>query len=318
MIRSAATVREPTSRPQEFHVVRAAGPAPSTCYLPPRFLEPLLLHFVKNMLAPAVDGPLLMLIQGPAGEGKTMQTLATCSTFGIDLVILPGFALSGEQEREPVEILRRAYLEASALRQVARRSVMLLIEDLDTSVAAVLPDRRYSMNSQLLSGALMALTQDPYHLGEVVTERVPMLATGNDLTSLYGPLMRHGRATIIDWVPTREDKVEVARHLFRDYLPPEELDRVDLLVEHFSGGEVNLPIAFYEVLRNSVFDDAILEAIRRTKGINLPLIHRELEASQPGLTIERLVALGERLRAGAARKFLGNPEALRQDADVIG
>ena len=106
----------------------------------------------------------------------------------------PEYALSGEQEREPVEVLRRAYIEGATIRQVAKRHVMLLIEDLDTSIAAMLPDRRYSVNSQLLNGALMSLTQDPYHLGEIVTERVPMLATGNDLTSLYGPLMRHGRA----------------------------------------------------------------------------------------------------------------------------
>lgn len=305
MIRTAATVREPQSRPQEFHVVRATGAAVSDPYVPPRFSEQLVLHFVKNMLAPTIEPPLLLLIQGPAGEGKTMQTLVTCARLGVDLVILPGYALSGEQEREPVDVLRRAYLEGSAIRQVAKRPVMLLIEDLDTSIAAMLPDRRYSVNSQLLNGALMSLTQDPYHLGEIVTERVPMLATGNDLTSLYGPLMRHGRATIIDWVPTREDKVEVVRNLLRGCLADEEIEGVERLVDHFSGGEVNLPVAFYEVLRNSIFDDLILDVIRQTNGIHLPEIYRALESSRPMLKIDDFIALGERLRAAAPRRFLG-------------
>jgi AAA+ superfamily predicted ATPase len=306
VIRSSATVREPQARPQEFHVVPANTAKPPGIYIPPRFSEPLILHFVKNILAPTLEAPVLMLIQGPAGEGKTMQTLVTCARYGVDLIILPGYALSGEQEREPVEILRRAYLEGSAMRQVARRPVMLLIEDLDTSVAAVLPDRRYSMNSQLLSGALMALTQDPYHLGEVVTERVPIIATGNDLTSLYGPLMRHGRATIIDWVPTREDKVEIVRHLFRDNLAEVQRDEVERLVDHFSGPELNLPIAFYEVLRNSVFDDVILETIRSVEHISLPDIYRALESAQLTVTIDDLMAIGERLRLAAARRFLSS------------
>jgi len=305
MIRTAATVREPQARPQEFHVVRATGAAGSGPFVPPRFSEQLVLHFVKNMLAPTIEPPLLLLIQGPAGEGKTMQTLVTCGRLGVDLVVLPGYALSGEQEREPVDVLRRAYLEGSAIRQVAKRPVMLLIEDLDTSIAAMLPDRRYSVNSQLLNGALMSLTQDPYHLGEIVTERVPMLATGNDLTSLYGPLMRHGRATIIDWVPTREDKVEVVRNLLRGCLADEEIAGVERLVDHFSGGEVNLPVAFYEVLRNSIFDELILDVIRRTNGIHLPEVYRALESSRPTLTIEALIGLGERLRAAAPRRFLG-------------
>src|SRR4030095_9958725 len=118
-----------------------------------------------------------------------------------------------------------------------------------------------------------------------------------DLTSLYGPLMRHGRATIMDWVPTREDKIEVVRSLLRDCLADTETGGIERLVDHFSGGEPNLPIAFYGVLRNSVFDDLILDVIRRTNGIHLPEVYRSLEASRPVLTIEALIELGERLRA---------------------
>ena len=215
----------------------------------------------------------------------------------------PEYALSGEQEREPVEVLRRAYIEGATIRQVAKRHVMLLIEDLDTSIAAMLPDRRYSVNSQLLNGALMSLTQDPYHLGEIVTERVPMLATGNDLTSLYGPLRRHGRATIIDWVPTREDKIEVVRHLLRGFLSDQEVARIDRLVDHFST-EINQPIAFYEVLRNSIFDEAILDVIRRSEEIHFPDVFRVLNSSRPALTIEALIALGEQLQRRGPGKFL--------------
>lgn len=285
--------------------MRATSDPTNNLFVPPRFREQLLLHFVKNMMAPTIEAPLLLLIQGPAGEGKTMQTMVTCARHGIDLIVLPGFALSGEQEREPVDVLRRAYLEASSMRQVAKRAVMLMIEDLDTSIAAMLPDRRYSVNSQLLNGALMSLTQDPYHLGEVTTERVPMLATGNDLTSLYGPLMRHGRATIIDWVPTREDKIEVVRHLLGGYLAAGEGEGIERLVDRFSGGEVNLPIAFYEVLRNSMFDDLILDVIRRTDKIQLNEVYRALESSRPGLTIDALIEKGECLKAAAPKRFLG-------------
>ena len=311
MFRSAATVHEPRTGPDEFLVIRAARAAKPDSYVPRRFEDALTLHFVKNMLAPQVGAPLLLLIQGPAGEGKSVQTVEVCARLGVDLVVIPGFALSGEHEKEPVDILRRAYIEASTIRQVSRRPVMLLIEDLDTSVASVAPGGERTMNSQLVTGALMSLTQDPYHFGEVVTDRVPMLATGNDLTNLYGPLMRHGRATIIDWVPETQERVQVVRHIFKNDLSEGELARVELLVEHFSRPEEVAPIAFYEVLRNAIFDDAIVEAIHSAGGISWPNISRTIDTVRPRLTVEQLIALGEQVRSATPRRFLSGSSALK-------
>src|SRR4051794_16662372 len=117
MFRSAATVHEPRTGPEEFLVVRAAGATHPDSYVPPRFADALTLHFIKNTLTPQIGAPLLPLTQGPAGEGKTVQTLEICGRLGIDLVVIPGFTLSGEHEKEPVSILRRAYIEASTIRQ---------------------------------------------------------------------------------------------------------------------------------------------------------------------------------------------------------
>ena len=83
----------------------------------------------------------------------------------------------------------------------------------------------------------------------------------------------------------------------------QEVARIDGLVDHFST-EINQPIAFYEVLRNSIFDEAILDVIRRSEEIHFPDVFRVLNSSRPALTTEALIALGEQLQRRGPGKFL--------------
>jgi hypothetical protein len=45
--------------------------------------------------------------------------------------------------------------------------------------------------------------------------RVPIIATGNDFSTLYAPLIRDGRMDKFYWAPTFEDRVGVACGIFK-------------------------------------------------------------------------------------------------------
>src|SRR5207244_12544331 len=117
----------------------------------------------------------------------------------------------------------------------------------------------------------------------LVTKRGPVFEYGNKRIGIYGPVKSNGRGTIIDWVPTHEDKTEIIRTMFRGYLAESEQARIEVLVDRFSGGEFNLPIAFYEVLRNSIFDDIIIDTIRGSDRLPWPEISRAVESTRPVL-----------------------------------
>ena len=45
---------------------------------------------------------------------------------------------------------------------------------------------------------------------------MPIIITGNDLSTLYAPLLRDGRMTKFLWQPEREDLLEMMHTLYRD------------------------------------------------------------------------------------------------------
>jgi hypothetical protein len=80
-----------------------------------------------------------------------------------------------------------------------------------------------TVNNQIVMGTLMNLADHPTRcsVGESWREdktlrRVPIIITGNDLSTLYAPLLRDGRMTKFLWEPEREDLLEMMYTLYRD------------------------------------------------------------------------------------------------------
>ena len=66
--------------------------------------------------------------------------------------------------------------------------------------------------------------------------RVPIIVTGNDFSTLYAPLIRDGRMEKFYWAPTREDRIGVAKGIFRlDGIKDEEVVK---LVDTFPGQSI--------------------------------------------------------------------------------
>ncbi len=116
-----------------------------------------------------------------------------------------------------------------------------------------------TVNNQIVMGTLMNLCDHPERasVGEQWREdktlrRVPIIITGNDLSTLYAPLLRDGRMEKFMWEPNRDDIVEMVSALYRD----DGLSREDVttLVDAFP----EQPLDFFGALRARRYDDTIL------------------------------------------------------------
>jgi SpoVK/Ycf46/Vps4 family AAA+-type ATPase len=282
------SVLEPTLQPR------------SNFYLPDEFSSKVILHIVKNNLS-KLRPPLILAIQGPKGEGKSEQTRELCSRLGVVVVALSGSSISGIHEKEPVLIIREAYIHASSIHLASNKLSVLLIDDLDTSVASIQEDRRYTVNSQLVSGALMSMADDPVNIGEKQVKRVPIIVTGNDFTHLYEPLTRHGRVVFFDWKPDLTVKTEIVKNIFDGHIPSDELQNLRKFVQYFG----NEPIAFYHELRNDLYDPIILKTISSEGRIDLSELERATASNQLNTNLQTLFKLGEQKKNGKPRRFIG-------------
>ncbi|MBI4871216.1 MAG: AAA family ATPase [Candidatus Riflebacteria bacterium] len=148
-------------------------------------------------------------------------------------------------------VLLDAYRFAAA--QQTPRCV-LLIDDLDTGLAAMRDNTTYTVNSQLLQGTLMNLCDDPWHVGGKTGNRVPVVVTGNDFSALYSPVTRFGRMSVFTWEPTLADRLHIVRRTFPEAeLSDAQARALASLETGFNGFRRAVPVAFFGILRSHVF-----------------------------------------------------------------
>lgn len=235
------------------------------------FFKEVILHIVKNKIS-TIKSPLILSIQGKRGEGKTSHILEICNNIDIVVILVHGSIINGDHEGEPVNIITDAYFEASEITNQGQQCV-ILFDDIDTSVASVSEDREYTVNSQLVNGIFMSLANDPYHIGERETNRIPIFFTGNNLTNLYSPLRRTGRMRIFSWTPDKLVKIKIINNIFQDLISDEEQQCFIKIIERY----IEQPISFFVDLKNNLYDNLILDIISQQNNIiNFKSIEKEL------------------------------------------
>jgi hypothetical protein len=103
-------------------------------YVPPRFLDAVSLHLVKNVLAESgqLKGvPLILGIWGAKGCGKSFQTELVCKAMGVQPVIMSAGELEDEYAGQPGKRLRERYRTASSTIKNSGIMSCLIINDLD-------------------------------------------------------------------------------------------------------------------------------------------------------------------------------------------
>lgn len=272
-------------------------------YIPDRFKQVVALHILKNNLKRIeVKVPLLLGIYGPTGEGKTVQCESILKNMGVKSFLISGGQLDSDIAGQSAQLVRSTYIEASMrVRRGECSLAAVLINDIDTGLGSVGGDSKHTMNQLTVFADLMHLVDYPTSVEGKDTLRIPIILTGNDFTKLYEPLVRAGRMTAFEWMPTLEERARIISSIFPELSEDEcnglitELSQ-DILAKK-SGRRQILSIAFFSHLRANLLDEDLWNEVEKfglEKTVDTILTGNEPDLSF-GINYERVLKKGKEL-----------------------
>lgn len=270
-------------------------------YIAPRFLEKLSVHITKNYLdLPNVKVPLILGIHGRKGEGKSFQCELVFERMGINVVHMSAGELESPDAGDPARLIRLRYREAAELVKVRGKMAVLMINDIDAGAGRVDQYTQYTVNTQLVNGTLMNIADNPTNVqlpGAYDSEpiqRIPIIVTGNDFSTLYAPLIRDGRMDKFYWEPDRADRIGIVSGIFQvDQVAQQD---IAALVDTFP----NQAIDFYGALRSRLYDEQVhnLIAAVGVENISLRVVNSKEpppEFRKPDFSLPHLIEVGQQM-----------------------
>jgi ribulose bisphosphate carboxylase small subunit len=269
-------------------------------YIAPRFLEKLAVHITKNFLPlPDVRIPLILGVHGRKGEGKTFQCELVYERMGIEVVHISGGELESPDAGDPARLIRLRYREAAELVRVRGKMAVLMINDIDAGAGRFDAMTQYTVNTQLVNNTLMNIADNPTNVqlpgsyDENEIQRVPIILTGNDLSTLYAPLIRDGRMEKFYWEPDREDRIGIVSGIFE----PDGLSHQHIvqLVDAFPDQSID----FFGAVRSQIYNEQVRDFIFQ---VGLENVSRNVvntltppQFRKPDFSLSHLIEVGYRL-----------------------
>lgn len=268
-------------------------------YVSPRFVDKLAVHITKNFLQlPGVRIPLILGIHGRKGEGKTFQCELVFEKMGFEPVMISGGELESPDAGDPARLIRLRYREASEQVKVRGQMCALFINDLDAGAGRFDSGTQYTVNTQLVNATLMNIADNPTNVqlpgsyDATPLNRIPIIVTGNDFSTLYAPLIRDGRMEKFYWEPTREERIGVLRGIF----PTGELSQQDItqLVDTFPEQSLD----FFSAVRSRIYDEQIRDFIHKlgVESISKRIVNsaeKPPEFQNPNFKLSHLIEMGQ-------------------------
>jgi len=264
----------------------------------PRFLDKLAVHLSKIFLnLPGVRVPLILGIHGRKGEGKTFQCQLVFEKMGFEPVSISGGELESPDAGDPSRLIRLRYREASEQIKVRGEMCALFINDLDAGAGRFDSGTQYTVNTQMVNATLMNIADNPTNVqlpgsyDETPLNRVPIIVTGNDFSTLYAPLIRDGRMEKFYWEPNREERIDIVAGIFSsNELSPRD---IEVLIDEFP----NQAIDFFSALRSRLYDEQISIFIQK---IGIEKVSKRLvnsaetppEFTKPNFNLSHLIDFG--------------------------
>ena len=270
-------------------------------YIAPRFLDKLSIHITKNFLdLPGVKVPLILGIHGRKGEGKSFQCELVYQRMGVEVVHMSAGELESPDAGDPARLVRLRYREAGELARVHGRMTVLMINDLDMGAGRVDDYTQYTVNTQLVNATLMNIADHPTNVqlpgsyDMEPTQRIPIIVTGNDFSTLYAPLIRDGRMEKFYWEPDRTDRIGIVNGIFE----MDAIARPD--IETLVGTFPNQAIDFFAALRSRLYDEQVRKLIHE---VGLEKISKQvmnsadaaIEFHQPDFSLSHLIEFGNEM-----------------------
>jgi ribulose bisphosphate carboxylase small subunit len=270
-------------------------------YISPRFLDKLSVHITKNYLdLPDVKVPLILGVHGRKGEGKSFQCDLVFERMGINVVHMSAGELESPDAGDSARLIRLRYREAAEMVKVRGRMAVLMINDIDAGAGRVDQYTQYTVNTQLVNGTLMNIADNPTSVqlpGSYDSEpiqRIPIIVTGNDFSTLYAPLVRDGRMEKFFWEPDRDDRIGIVSGIFQ----VDKIARSDIetLVDTFPTQSID----FFGAIRSRLYDEQIRQLIHdvgldRVSQRIVNSAERPPEFRRPNFSLPHLIEVGQEL-----------------------
>ncbi len=271
-------------------------------YIAPAFLDKLAVHITKNYLdLPGVKVPLILGVHGRKGEGKTFQCQLVFDRMKVEAMHISAGELESPDAGDSARLIRLRYREAAEIIKVRGKMAVLVIHDIDAGAGRFDRGTQYTVNTQLVNATLMNIADNPTNVqlpgsyDSTPLPRIPIIVTGNDLNTLYAPLVRDGRMEKFYWVPTREDKIGIVSGIFApDNISPREIEQ---LVNRFSERAID----FFGAMRSRIYDEQIREFIakvgfdRIAAEVVNPIAGKPPIFPKPYFTLDKLIEFGNLL-----------------------
>ncbi len=288
-------------------------------YIAPSFINAVTLHITKNYLdLPNVRVPLLLGIHGRKGEGKSFQCDLIFERMKIHVIHISGGELESPDAGDSSRMVRFRYREASDHIRKNGQMCVLMINDIDAGAGRMNAMTQYTVNTQLVNVTLMNIADNPTNVqlpGSYDPEplrRVPIIVTGNDLSTLYAPLIRDGRMAKYYWDPTRDDRIGIVKGIFEtDKLSSQD---IETLVDTFPQQSID----FFGAIRAQLYDEQILQMVQ---SIGIEKLSDHLVKKKGGQTafhppqvhLQHLIDIGYQIQAQSQQV-----QNLRLSEDYLG
>ncbi len=236
-------------------------------FISKRFQQAVSLHMLKNLLRGVeAQVPLLLGIHGPSGEGKTYQCEHILKDMGVKRFLVSGGQLDNPVAGQPSAFIRQTYIRASeSIRSGEATLAVVLVNDVDTGLGTWGKSEKHTINQINVFGELMHLVDYPELVAGNETNRIPIIITGNDFTKLYNPLVRAGRMSAFEWIPSPEEKAEIIQAIYPELTRDECYKLVVELNEQLMGELPEqikfLPVAFFSHLRANLLDEDLWDEV---------------------------------------------------------
>lgn len=270
-------------------------------YIAPRFLDKLSVHITKNYLdLPNVKVPLILGVHGRKGEGKSFQCELVFERMGVNVVHMSAGELESPDAGDPARLIRLRYREAAELVKVRGRMAVLMINDIDAGAGRVDQYTQYTVNTQLVNGTLMNIADNPTNVqlpGSYDSEpiqRIPIIVTGNDFSTLYAPLIRDGRMEKFYWEPNHDDRIGIVSGIFQvDAIARSDIEK---LVDSFPDQAID----FYGALRSRLYDEQVHKLIQDVglERISMRVVNSAEappEFRKPDFSLSHLIDVGNQM-----------------------
>jgi hypothetical protein len=187
---------------------------------------------------------------------------------GVKRFLVSGGQLDNPVSGQPSAFIRQTYIRASeSIRSGEATLAVVLVNDVDTGLGTWGKSEKHTINQINVFGELMHLVDYPELVAGNETNRIPIIITGNDFTKLYNPLVRAGRMSAFEWIPSPEEKAEIIQAIYPELTRDECYKLVVELNEQLMGELPEqikfLPVAFFSHLRANLLDEDLWDEVEK-------------------------------------------------------